>query len=214
MIYVKISVLLKKLRLESREFVTASEMKVYCKGMKIKYDTAVRYLASQGHIVRILRGIFYVKSLDEEKLGKSRYSHLELVAKGLDIKGVKDWYFGLYSALKLNNMTHEHFVIEEVISGSLFRANPVSIAGHKFRFRKVSPKLAKFGVVSNGLIRYSDKEKTILDFIYIWRYNGVPEDRIVMDISDWAKGLSKGRIKKYAESYPKTVRKMASKANA
>jgi hypothetical protein len=34
-------------------------------------------------------------------------------------------------------------------------------------------------------IRYIRRlvEKTILDFIYIWRYNGVPREKIILDVS-------------------------------
>ena len=121
---------------------------------------------------------------------------------------MRNWYFGLHSALKFNNMTHEHFSVEEVINDSLFRANPVNIAGHRFKFVKVSPSLLGFGLRKgdNGL-RYSDPEKTVLDFIYIWRYNGVPEEKIISDISDWAKKISKERLRKYAREYPTTVAK-------
>ncbi len=98
---------------------------------------------------------------------------MELVARGITLKGVKDWYFGLHSALKINNMTHEEFGIDEVISSEIFRAKPIKIVGHKFRFNKVSKKLLGFGVIENGALRYSDREKTILDFIYFWRYNGI-----------------------------------------
>jgi len=54
-------------------------------------------------------------------------------------------------------------------------------------------------------IRYSDAEKTILDFIYIWRYNGIPEEKIVLDVAEWAENISKAKIRKYAKKYPKTV---------
>lgn len=160
------NVLLKKLHMENREFVTSAELKAYCRYMNINYDTMIRYFAARGYFVRIFRGIFYVKSLEELKLGRSRYNHFELVAKALELKKVRNWYFGLHSALKLNNMTHEHFAIEDVISDSLFRANPVSIAGYKFKFTKLSPSLLSFGVRTDDAIRYSDPEKTVLDFIY------------------------------------------------
>lgn len=129
---------------------------------------------------------------------------LELVSKGLELKGVRNWYFGLHTALELNNMTHERFAIDSVINDKIFRAKPVSIAGHKFRFVKLSNKLLDFGVVKDG-IRYSDAEKTILDFIYIWRYNGIPEEKIVLDVAEWAENISKAKIRKYAKKYPKTV---------
>jgi predicted transcriptional regulator of viral defense system len=204
----KTSLLLKKLRMDEKEFVTSVELKRYCKLMGLKYETSIKYFVYRGYLTRIFKGIFYVKPLDEVKLGKSRYSYLELVAKGLALKGVTNWYFGLYTALKLNNMTHEHFAIDYVINDKLFRSKPMTIAGYKFRFIKLTPRLLQFGVTGNGL-RYSDAEKTILDFIYTWRYNGVPKEKIILDVSEWTKDLSGEKTRKYAINYPKTVQEIA-----
>lgn len=202
----KMSILLKKLRIENKEFVTSKELKLYCKSMKLDYANVIRYFISQGYLTRIFRGIFYVKTLEELKLGKNKYSHLELVAKGLELKNVKNWYFGLHTALKLNNMTHEYFAVEDVINDTLFRANPMNIAGYKFKFTRLSPLLVNFGLSKKDeIIRYSDPEKTVLDFIYIWKYNGVPNDRIILDISEWAKLGSKEKLMSYTKKYPKTV---------
>lgn len=66
--------------------------------MGLNYKIAIRHLVSRGYLIRIFKGIFYIKYLDEVKLDKSKYSNLELVAKGLELKGVKKWYFGLYTA--------------------------------------------------------------------------------------------------------------------
>jgi len=201
--------LLRKLRIENKEFIISRELEAYCKSMKLDYDTVVRYFAARGYLVRIFRGIFYVKSVEEFELGRSKYNHLELVAKGLELKNVRNWYFGLHTALKLNNMTHEHFAIEDVISDSLFRANPVRIAGYRFKFLKFSPSLLGFGLTKDGFVRYSNPEKTLLDFIYVWRYNGVPDEKIVADVSEWAKTVSKERVRSYAKKYPKTVAEVA-----
>ena len=201
----KMSALLKKLRIEDRRFVTSNELKAYCKSMKLDYDTVIRYFGARGYLVRIFKGIFYVKSIEEFELGRSRYSHLQLVAKGLELKKIGNWYFGLHTALKLNNMTHEHFALEDVVTDVLFRANPVTIAGHKFKFLKLSSSLMAFGVKKGNDVRYSDPEKTVLDFIYLWRYRGVPEDRIIADVSEYARNVSKGRLRSYAKNYPKTV---------
>jgi hypothetical protein len=211
----RMTLLLDKLRIENKEFVTASEMKEYCKSMKFDYDLVVRYFVSRKkYFVRIFKGIFYVKSLDEFKLGKSKYNHLELVSKGLELKGVKNWYLGLHTALKLNNITHEYFAIEEVISDSLFRPKPMTIAGYKFKFLKVSPSLLDFGIkkdANSAILRYSDPEKTILDFIYLYKQDGVPDDRIIMDLSGWSGKISKEKLGKYSRHYPKTVAKVASR---
>jgi predicted transcriptional regulator of viral defense system len=205
----KESILLKKLRMDNKEFVASTELRNYCKQMKLDYKSAIGHFVSRGHLTRIFKGIFYVKSLDEVKLGKARYNHLELVAKGLELKGVKNWYFGLYTALKLNNMTHEHFAIDYVVNDRIFRAKPMKIAGYRFKFLKLKPSLFKFGLIENELT-YSDPEKTILDFVYVWKYNGVPKERIAADISEWTTSLSKVRVKEYVKSYPKTVQEVAS----
>jgi hypothetical protein len=164
-------------------------------------------------VTRIFKGIFYVKSLDEVKLGRSKYNYLELVAKGLELKGVKNWYFGLYTALKLNNMTHEHFTIDYVINDKIFRAKPIKIAGYNFRFVKLKSALFNFGIIQDDL-RYSDPEKTILDFSYIFRYKGISEERAIVDVAEWASDLSKARINEYSKNYPRTVQKITSKVMA
>lgn len=200
-----VPLLLKKLRLDGKEFVKNDELKRYCEAMDVDYTATVRYLTTQGHLIRVFRGIFYLKSLEEEELGKSRYTHLELVAKGLELKGVENWYYGLYSALKLNNMTHEHFSVDYVISDTMFRAKPINIAGYRFRFMKLVPRLFGFGIKTDG-VRYSDPEKTVLDFVYIWRYNGVPREKILLDIEEWMSVASLERLHTYLDHYPKTVR--------
>ncbi|MGD6934003.1 MAG: type IV toxin-antitoxin system AbiEi family antitoxin domain-containing protein [Candidatus Bathyarchaeia archaeon] len=205
---IKSSFLLKKLRIDNKEFITSEELKRYCKKLVMNYEKTIRYYVSRGYLIRIFKGIFYVKSLDEVKLGKSKYNHLELVAKGLELKGVKNWYFGLYTALKFNNLTHESFTVDYVVNDKLLRSKPINIAGYKFKFVKLNPKLTEFGIMGNNL-KYSDPEKTILDFIYTWRYNGVPEEKIVLDISEWTKDLSSEKVKKYAANYPKTVQQIA-----
>jgi len=205
---IKSNFLLKKLKIDRKEFITSEELKRYCKSMGLNYEITIRHLVSRGYFIRIFKGIFYIKSLDEAKLGTSKYSNIELVAKGLELKGVKDWYFGLYTALKFNNMTHESFSVDYVVNDKLLRSKPINIAGYKYRFIKLAPKLLTFGIIEDSL-RYSDAEKTILDFIYTWRYNGIPAAKIILDVSEWAKNISSEKTKKYAVNYPKTVREIA-----
>lgn len=207
----KVSILLKRLWIDKKEFVTAEELKKYCKTMKLNYNTEVRNFLYRGHLIRIFRGIFYVRPPEGLVMGGMKYNYLELVAKGLELKGVKNWYFGLHTALKLNNMTHEYFTIDEVISDSLFRPRPINIAGYRFKFVKISPSLLEFGIKKdkeNPMLHYSDPEKTILDFIYLSIRDGIPAEKIVMDVADWAENISKARIRKYSKNYSKTVVKI------
>lgn len=203
-----IRLLVEKLWIENKKFIKSEEIKEYCRSMKMDHTQAIHYLSKRRILVRIFKGIFYIKSIEEIKLGRNKYNHLQLVAKGLELKGVKNWYFGLHSALKLNDMTHEYFTIEEVISDSIFRANPINIAGYKFRFIKLSPSLVVFGINnSRNHLRYSDAEKTIIDFIYLARHKGTPVDKIIIDVSSWitTTTLSKSKLRNYARKYPKQV---------
>jgi len=207
----KTNLLLRKLYTEGKAFLTSAELKQYCTSMKLDYETTIDHFIRRHYLIRIFRGIFYVRSLEELKLGKVKYNHLELVAKGLELKNVKNWYFGLYTALKLNNMTHEHFAVDFVVNDSIFRANPVKIAGYKFRFVKLAPKILGIGIVGDGL-RHSDPEKTVLDFIYLWRRRAIPKDKIALDIVEWARNLSKKKVREYAKEYPKIVGDIAKEA--
>ncbi len=205
----KSMLLLKKLRLENKEFFASDEIRAICASMGLDYDLAIRYLLARGYMIRIFRGIFYVKTADETELGKVRYNPLTLVAKGIEVKGVKPWYFGLHSALKLNNMTHEYFTVDEIVSACLFRASNMLVAGHRFKFYKFSKKLLVNGIIEENGLRYSSPEKTILDFIYLWRYNSIPREKIMLDVSEWLRPSYKAKISSYARDYPNTVAEIA-----
>lgn len=123
-----INLLIKKPRIENKEFITSDELKTHCKATGADYTSAVRYFIKKKYVIRIFRGIFYLRSLEEIKLGRTKYNHLELVSKGLEIKKVRNWYFGLHTALKHNNMTHEHLSIEDVIENEVRHVLGESVA--------------------------------------------------------------------------------------
>ena len=202
----KAELLMRKLWLNDRRFVNSTYLSWICEDIGVEYENMIRYLLDRGYLVRIFRGVFYVKSLEEIKFGRIDLSHLDLVAEGLKIKGVERWYFGLYTALMLNGVAHEYFPVEFVLNDKIFRAKEVEIAGHRFKFVKIKPSLF-FGIEEKGKLRYSDLEKTILDFIYLWRYRGVPEEKIILDISELVNEASRDKLYKYSEKYPRTVRR-------
>jgi predicted transcriptional regulator of viral defense system len=198
--------LMRKLWLENVKFVDHVILKNMCGDLDVEYVDMIRYLQRRECLVRIFRGIFCVKSPEEIKLKKIDVSPLEMLAHGMEIKGVENWYFGLYTALRLNGVTHEYFPVDFVLNDKIFRAREMEIAGHRFRFIKVKPSLF-FGVKEINRLRYSDLEKTILDFIYLWRYKGIPEEKIVLDISELFGTASREKLLEYSERYPKTVRR-------
>jgi len=208
------NLLLRKLRIAHVDFIDSRGLGSHCRAMGLDYDASVRYLLARKYMIRIFRGVFYLRSVEERDSGATRYNHLELVARGLELKGVRSWYFGLHTALKINNVTHESFGIDDVMSTSVFRARPMTIAGHSFKFYKVSGRLMGFGIVEKGGIRYSDLEKTILDFAYLWRYGGLPDAKIAADLSEWSAGASRKKIRGYLGNYPKALRETVEKLMA
>ena len=203
----KLSILTRKLALEKNDYISSETLKEYCKDIKIPYLTTVKYLLRHNYIVRILKGIFYVKSLEERKFKKININYLDAIKKALKIKKIENWYFGLETALKLNKITHEYFTLDYVFTDSLFRPKPVTIMNHKIKFIKVNTRLFRFGIIKNSL-NYSDIEKTILDFIYIGKYNSLSDNEIKNNIVDLLKLSSKRKLRIYLKYYPKTVTKL------
>ncbi|MFH1788035.1 MAG: hypothetical protein ABH834_01485, partial [Candidatus Altiarchaeota archaeon] len=172
----------------------------------IRYLSAVGYLNANKYILRIMRGIFYVKTVEERKLGKLNVSYLEAIAEALTLKKVENWYFGLETAASLNNLTHEYFTTTFVISDSIGRSKPFKILGYKVKFIKISGKLFGFGIFKDKL-NYSDPEKTVLDTVYLSRYNGLTESEIEGGVSDIIEHCDKDKLESYSRKYPKSVKK-------
>ncbi|MFH1055391.1 MAG: hypothetical protein V1744_04785 [Candidatus Altiarchaeota archaeon] len=187
-------------------YVTREELKGYCNELGLEYLPAVKYLTHHRYLLRVLRGIFYARTIEERKTGKLSVNHMEAIRDALKLKGVRNWYFGLETAVKLNNITHEYYTTVTVVSDSISRPRLFDILGHKVRFIKVSTKLFGFGVIGKS-VPYSDPEKTLLDTVYLGRYNGLKEPEIKDAAADLLEHCSKDRLISYAEKYPKTVMK-------
>ena len=192
-----LKLIVEKLAIDNKKFIVADEIKDYCRKLSLNYLPTIKYLLRNKYLARIFRGIFYVYSIEERKLGKSEMNSFEILKEALKIKGVKNWYFGLETGLKLNNLTHEYFAIDYIINDKIFRAKPITIIGRKVKFYKLKPKLVFFGIIKNKY-NYSDSEKTLLDLLYLKHYTKEEFEEI-------AEELSKTKLLKYSKSYNKRV---------
>ncbi|MDL1957346.1 MAG: hypothetical protein LWW95_09950 [Candidatus Desulfofervidus auxilii] len=190
--------------------VTRGEVEDVCKKFKANPRNTINYMITYGYLVRILRGLYYVKTYDEFKFEKSMDVY-RLIFLGMDRLKI-NWYFGLYTALLLNGLSHEFFGTIFVLNNKIFRPKEIVIGGEKVKFIKLKNKLFGFGVVSKNSLRFSDPEKTVLDFIYIFRYRGVAEERIISMLEDYSKSLEKSKVKAYLKFYPKTVSRVVENA--
>ena len=190
----------------NKKYITKEDIKDLIKPLKLDYYSAVKYLLTNNYIVRILRGIFYLKSIEERKLKKIDINCKEAISEALRIKNVKNWYFGLESALKLNNLTHEYIAIDTIISDKIFRKNIIKIFNHNIRFIKAKKELFLDGIKKEEY-PYSDTEKTILDIIYFSKYNGKKDSEIKNKVNEYLESANKKKILDYSKNYPKSVRK-------
>ena len=190
--------------------ITRSEIEDICRRFKANLRNTINYMITYGYLVRILRGLYYVKTYDEFKFEKSMDVY-RLIFLGMDRLKI-NWYFGLYTALLLNGLSHEFFGTIFVLNNKIFRPKEIVIGGEKVKFIKLKNKLFGFGVVSKNSLRFSDPEKTVLDFIYIFRYRGVAEERIISMLEDYSKSLEKSKVKAYLKFYPKTVSRVVENA--
>ncbi len=195
--------LLKKLYMDDNRFITDILLRDYSKQLKMEYYDVIRYLIRNKYVYRILKGFFYFPSFEERKLKSINVSYMNAIDKALEFKKV-NWYFGLETALKLNNLTHEFFVIDYVVSDSIFRAKPIKVLGHNVRFIKLKKSLFSFGIVKKGL-KFSDPEKTLLDIVYLSKYEGLNDEAIKLRVADLVKSCSKAKLLKYASKYKKSV---------
>lgn len=203
-----LKLLVRKLYLSEKRFITRKDLKSLCNKLKIDYYTAINYLLRNSYLIRILRGIFYIKSVEERKFDKTNINYFEAIKEALKLKNIKNWYFGLETAIKLNNLTHEYFATDYIINDKIFRPKPIPVLGHKIKFIKLKRTLVEFGIIGNTY-PYSDPEKTLLDFIYLSRYNRLDILNLKDRINILTDKCSKKKIKKYVERYPKSVKAIA-----
>ena len=136
---------------------TRKELEEICRRFGENPGYIVNYYISRGYLVRILRGIYYVRTLEEYKLGKTP-DLMKLIAMAMEKMGIK-WYFGLYTALRLNGVTYEYYSRLFVVTPAITRPKPVKILGENVQFVRLKESLLGFGVVKSGEIQYSDLEK-------------------------------------------------------
>ena len=150
--------------------ITKSDLDSLGNKYKLNNFKLRKLLLNGKYLVTIFRGIYYLKSYEEKKFNSLKYSPYELLSLGLEKKGIK-WYFGLNTALKFLNLTHEVFPVNIVINDKFNRTKPMKIADSTFFFIKLKPSLffdmKKTKTENKITLYYSGLEKTLLDMIYL-----------------------------------------------
>ena len=203
----KTNLIWEKLLIENRKIVSSDEVKKLAQQLDKDESDAIKYLQRHGYIQRIFRGYFYVRDYEEFRKKTFKHSIYEIIAMGLKKKDVNNWYFGLRTALKFNNMTHEYFTMDYVITDSYRTTKVIEIFGQKFQFLKWHG--GHFNgdwIVKNKLMRYSDPQKTILDISYKRYIKTRDENLILAPIIEYEDVLSDCDLDEYFEVYPPLLR--------
>ncbi len=197
-----------RLAYDGVQVATSEDIKRLCDLAGHRYTRAVNYLQSKGYIDTVFRGIFYVRTPEEVQLGYINRPINEVIALGLEKKGVKNWYFGLETALKYNHMTHVYFDITFIITDSYRTTKTVVMLGKRLRYLRWKPEMFEFGIVKMGLIRYSDPEKTLLDLAYRSSTNGRDPKVILDDVIEEYTRYEKAIVRRYLKRYPMSIQKV------
>lgn len=174
---------------------------------------SIRYLQEHRYITRILRGVFYVNSPIERETGSFDKSIYEIVAEALTLKGVTNWYIALETALRINGLTHEYFTVNFIMTDSFRTTKAIKIADAKFRFFRRSKKYFSFGILKKFDLKYSDKEKTVLDLVYK-RYLDSHDD--LFAISQYVElrdRLDHEKTLLYVKNYPIKIQEMVDRVS-
>jgi len=183
--------------------VKREEIEDVCRKFNANADSTVNFMISYGYLSRILRGLYYVKTMEEFRFKKAIDIH-EILSLGMEKLKV-NWYFGLYTSLRLNGLTHEYFGTIFILNDKIFRPKEIKVGGEKVKFIKLKNKLFGFGIKKRDHIKFSDVEKTLLDFVYVSRYRSVPKERIISIIEEYGRNAKAKKIKEYLKFYPRTV---------
>jgi predicted transcriptional regulator of viral defense system len=198
----KTSIIWERFLVEDRRMVTSREIGELAEEMSKDPDQVIDYLQSNDYIARVLRGIFYVKSREERGRGVLDRSLYEIVAMALEMKGIRRWYFGLETALKLNLMTHEFFVVDYVLTDSYRTTKTIRIMGTAFRFIKRGERHFRKGIVRRGLLRYSDPERTVLDLAYREYLRSKEPSLFMSPVVEHREVIDVDRMRELLEDYP------------
>jgi len=155
-----------------------------------------RGLRESKKILYVWKQYYYVRDAEEVEKDFNKIASSEVMYFILNKLNIK-WYLGLESALLQNKVVWQA-INKIIIINSKFSGNFI-ILKQVFQFKKMSKGLF-FGVIElnfqNTILKYSDIEKTIVDFVYY-------KKKVPLDLLDQK---NKQKLKKYLLKVPKFLR--------
>jgi hypothetical protein len=198
----------RKLLVDGEKIVTSEKIRQASRNLGKDYTRSLRYLQEHNYLMRIFRGIFYVNSSKERDAGAPDRPIFRIVAEALALKSVKHWYMGLETALRINGLTHEYFNVNYIITDSYRTTKVIRIADARFHFLKWSRKHFESGIRREFDLKFSDREKTILDLVYKRYLDNRDERYAISPLMEYEKLLDRDKVRLYLAGYPLRIQEI------
>lgn len=174
---------------------------------KVNFNSIWTYLRKSNYIKRILGDYYYIYSLKERSNHYCQYSEEELIFFVLGKMNVK-WYLGLERALQEHKISWQ--VLNNIPIINTYFSGIKKFGSSRFKFIRTREKRCKFGLIerkTNNKVTYfySDLEKTYLDFLYFYSYQGKDIETIQRQL-DFK--IKKNVVKRYAQQYSKKIQRV------
>jgi len=114
----------------------------------------------------VFKGVYYVRNRNERDLHTIEEDPLRILARACNMRLGKDWYFGLATALKLAGVWRQQSLTTITIITKMRVRSKASFAGYVVEFRVLSIESFESMLQGDGVIRFSDPARTMLDFAY------------------------------------------------
>jgi|GEM_PF-1254900 len=148
--------------------VSTKDIEELCSHFGFSPTNVRTILIRKGALVPLFfKGIYYVRTSSELLTKTLPLDSLILATLACDKKFGKDWYFGLQTALKLNELTGVQTSTKIfIITKKQVRSKIRSMGSMEFIFSKIKIS-SDDGIIEKNGLRYSDPVRTVLDFLHL-----------------------------------------------
>lgn len=162
----------------SERVVTSDDVKKVAKDFKMNPRAGLDGLIRNGALEPVLfKGIYYVRNRDERDLQTIQEDPLRIIARACNVRIGKDWYFGLATALKLAGVWGQQTLTTiTIITKRRVQHSESSFGGYVVEFKAISIPSFESDLRIDGVIRYSDPVRTLIDYAYLGARHGDAND--------------------------------------
>lgn len=185
--------------------VSTKDIEELCNRFGFSPVNVMTVLIRKGALVPLFfKGIFYVRTSSELLTKTLPLDPLLLATLACNKKFGHDWYFGLQTALKLNEITGVQTTTKTfIITKKQVRTKIRSMGSMEFIFSKIKTSSPK-GIIEKNDFRYSDSIRTVLDFLHLGikkkdiTYAEVVLDAVIESNKRKFQSQAKGQLKSYS----------------